>query len=61
MHPLLSFFLFVGVLGRPYPPVWTYNYGIRPAEPQLWQDTTAQPRGALKPGRGATPRQNAGA
>jgi hypothetical protein len=48
MNPILSFFLMVGVMGRPYPPVWTYNYGIRPAEPQFWQDVPAP---ATKPAR----------
>ena len=38
MNPFLSFFLLVGVMGRPYPPIWTYNYGVRRAEPQFWRD-----------------------
>ncbi len=50
MNPFLTFFLFVGVMGRPYPPVWTH-YGIRPAEPQFWEDVTQLPagRGAVQP------------
>jgi hypothetical protein len=43
MNPFLSFFLFLGVVGRPYPPIWTYNYGIRPSEPQYWQDVAPAP------------------
>lgn len=45
MNPFLSFFLFVGVMGRPYPP---YNYGIRPAEPQYWEDATHAPAGRVR-------------